>query len=303
MCPTTTPCSVNGMDDLPLSFGKSASKPKAAQAQATKARIDQSKRQHVPAAAAASSASEQAPIASSSKSIESSDLPPNAQIQEQKEEEEADEELETLDLPASHEVVLKDHTKVTLSFMPLAWLSELRPVQQTVSAVSVDPAGARLITGGYDYECKLWDFGGMDASFKPFRSWEPVPEGSYQVNDTQFSPSGDRILVASATPQVKLFSRDGELLSVFSNEHSLRYRNLTRVPSERLATVATCISEISKRQSEPFRLQHDFFTHSPCYLAVGTLQKLPAAPGILLNTTSSSLPLTIRPCAYGTPTA
>lgn len=54
----------------------------------------------------------------------------------------------------------------------------------------------------------------MDTSFKPFRSWEPVPEGSYQVNDVQFSVSGDRILVASATPQVKLFTRDAEIMSV-----------------------------------------------------------------------------------------
>lgn len=52
----------------------------------------------------------------------------------------------------------------------------------------------------------------MDTSFKPFRSWEPVPEGSYQVNDTHFSITGDRVLVASATPQVKLFTRDAQPL-------------------------------------------------------------------------------------------
>ena len=47
---------------------------------------------------------------------------------------------------------------------------------QTVSALSLDPSGTRVISGSYDYDAKLWDFGGMNAAFKPFRSWE-VKEG------------------------------------------------------------------------------------------------------------------------------
>lgn len=58
------------------------------------------------------------------------------------------------ELPVTHEVVLSGHTKA-------------------VSALSLDPSGARIVSGGYDYECKLWDFGGMSASFRAFRSWEP----------------------------------------------------------------------------------------------------------------------------------
>lgn len=50
---------------------------------------------------------------------------------------------------------------------------------KTVSALSLDPSGARLVSGSYDYACKLWDFGGMNSSFKPFRSWEP--RESHQV--------------------------------------------------------------------------------------------------------------------------
>lgn len=62
--------------------------------------------------------------------------------------------------PISHEVTFKDHTKV-------------------VSALALDPSGARIASGSHDYECKLWDFGGMNASHKPFKSWEPA--GSYYV--------------------------------------------------------------------------------------------------------------------------
>jgi len=62
--------------------------------------------------------------------------------------------------PITHEVMLKDHMKV-------------------ISALALDPSGARLVSGSHDYDCKLWDFGGMDVRCKPFNSWEPA--GSYHV--------------------------------------------------------------------------------------------------------------------------
>ena len=62
--------------------------------------------------------------------------------------------------PITHELVLKDHTKV-------------------VSALALDPSGARIVSGSHDYDCKLWDFGGMDHRCKPFKTWEP--SGSYYV--------------------------------------------------------------------------------------------------------------------------
>ena len=62
----------------------------------------------------------------------------------------------------------------------------------------------------------------MDASFKPFMSWEPVPEGSYQVHDIKFNNTGDKILVASATSQIKMFDRQAEELCVILLCHSER---------------------------------------------------------------------------------
>jgi WD repeat-containing protein 70 len=64
------------------------------------------------------------------------------------------------DFPTTHEIILKDHTKV-------------------VSALALDPSGARVLSGSHDYDVKLWDFGGMDARCKPFKSWEPA--GTYYV--------------------------------------------------------------------------------------------------------------------------
>jgi WD repeat-containing protein 70 len=73
--------------------------------------------------------------------------------------------------PITHEMILKDHTKV-------------------VSALTLDPSGARILSGSHDYDCKLWDFGGMDMRCKPFKTWEPA--GSYHVSAFHFV--GDRRL-------------------------------------------------------------------------------------------------------------
>ncbi|TPX72312.1 hypothetical protein SpCBS45565_g00625 [Spizellomyces sp. 'palustris'] len=91
-------------------------------------------------------------------------------------------------LPLSHQAGLKDH-------------------ERTVCALSVDPSGARFVTGGRDCFVKLWDFHGMDASLRPFRSFEAA--SGNPIRDVQFSTSGDQILVASTSAQAKLYDRDG----------------------------------------------------------------------------------------------
>ncbi|TFK41387.1 transcription factor [Crucibulum laeve] len=91
--------------------------------------------------------------------------------------------------PITHEITLKDHTKV-------------------VSALALDPSGARIVSGSHDYDCKLWDFGGMDMRCKPFKSWEP--SGTYHIHDLKFSNDGSQFLCVSGTAQAKLFDRDGE---------------------------------------------------------------------------------------------
>lgn len=88
--------------------------------------------------------------------------PPPAQhgASEEPEFEPSDEEDDIPEFPTTHELILKDHTKV-------------------VSALALDPSGARIVSGSHDYDCKLWDFGGMDWRCKPFKTWEPA--GTYYV--------------------------------------------------------------------------------------------------------------------------
>eukprot|EP01133_Synstelium_polycarpum_P005871 gene5871-6790_t len=73
--------------------------------------------------------------------------------------------------------------------------------------MSLDPSGARLITGSYDCKVKFWDFNGMNSSLQSFREIEPV-EGA-QIRSINFNAKGDRFIVLPYTVQMKLYDRDG----------------------------------------------------------------------------------------------
>ncbi|KAH7921257.1 hypothetical protein BV22DRAFT_1114517 [Leucogyrophana mollusca] len=96
--------------------------------------------------------------------------------------------------PITHEATLKEHTKV-------------------ISALALDPSGARVLSGSHDYDVKLWDFGGMTTQTRSFKTWEPA--GSYYVNDLKYSNNGQQFLVISGTSQAKLFDREGEEKATF----------------------------------------------------------------------------------------
>ncbi|KAJ1565449.1 hypothetical protein HK096_002725, partial [Nowakowskiella sp. JEL0078] len=96
--------------------------------------------------------------------------------------------------PITNEVQLLDHGRV-------------------VCALSLDPAGSRLITGSRDCFVKMWDFAGMNESLRPFRAIEPC--GGNPITDLNFSTTGDNFLIASGEWIPKLYSRDGVLVNEF----------------------------------------------------------------------------------------
>ncbi|GLD55331.1 WD repeat-containing protein 70 [Lates japonicus] len=91
-------------------------------------------------------------------------------------------------IPDTHEITLQHGTK-------------------TVSALGLDPSGARLVTGGYDYDVRFWDFAGMDQALQAFRSLQPCE--CHQIKSLQYSITGDVILVVSGNSQAKVLDRDG----------------------------------------------------------------------------------------------
>ena len=57
---------------------------------------------------------------------------------------------------------------------------------QAISAMTLEHSGARLLTGSYDYNIKMWDFAGMDASLRSFRTTTPC--GSHRVRRNDARP-------------------------------------------------------------------------------------------------------------------
>lgn len=87
------------------------------------------------------------------------------------------------ELPAGYEVRLQGHHRV-------------------VSALDVDRAGVRVVTGGMDYQTLLYDFNGMKADCKPFR--ELMPHEGHPVHAVSFSPSGDAFIAVTGEPRAKV---------------------------------------------------------------------------------------------------
>lgn len=68
--------------------------------------------------------------------------------------------------------------------------------------------GERLISGGFDYQMKMWDFPTMDKSLQYHRAISPCE--SHQLRSIEFSPGNDMLLIASGSCQGKVINRDGK---------------------------------------------------------------------------------------------
>ena len=115
-----------------------------------------------------------------------------------------DDSNEDDEFPISHELVLKTHDK-------------------PITNITVDPSGSRFITGSTDCTIKFHDFASMTPNtLHAFKSVDPTAtkasasSETHPVHHVEFNPnSPSSVLVISATPQAKVFSRDGEELKEF----------------------------------------------------------------------------------------
>ena len=123
---------------------------------------------------------------------------------ESSEEDSEDESDEEDEFPVSHELVIKTHEK-------------------PVTTLTVDPSGSRFITGSTDCTIKFHDFASMTPNtLHAFKSVDPTAtkasanSETHPIHHVEFNPnSPSSVLVISATPQAKIFSRDGEELKEF----------------------------------------------------------------------------------------
>ena len=97
--------------------------------------------------------------------------------------------LLSMSVPCSSEAALEQHGKA-------------------VTALDIDSQGGRLVTGSTDYKVKIFDFTGMRADCKAFKTIEPS-EG-HPVLALSWSPTGDAFLAVTGSAQPKIYTRDGE---------------------------------------------------------------------------------------------
>lgn len=112
----------------------------------------------------------------------------------------------------SHHIVSEGNT-AAFAGMPLDKHVNLSDHKRAVSALCLDRSGARVATGSLDYQVKLWDFGGMTSSYRPFKTFEPAE--NYPVVHLEFSPHSDVLLCLTASKHARIFSREGEEIAVF----------------------------------------------------------------------------------------
>eukprot|EP00938_MAST-03A_sp_MAST-3A-sp1_P002984 g2984.t1 len=92
-------------------------------------------------------------------------------------------------------------------------VTEVGQHKKTVSCIAIDRAGARMSTGSFDYEVKMWDFYGMRDRRRPFREFEAI-EG-HPVLSLSYSPTGDRLLIGTGESRCKVVDRDGSEILIF----------------------------------------------------------------------------------------
>jgi len=120
--------------------------------------------------------------------------------EEEEDDDDDDDDEDEDEFPVSHELVLKTHDRA-------------------ITSVTLDTAGGRLITGSTDCTFKLHDFASMTpTTLRAFRTVDPTSTKksanteTHPVQHVEFNPhSPSQVLVVTALPQVKIFTRDGEV--------------------------------------------------------------------------------------------
>lgn len=131
------------------------------------------------------------------------------------EEDNVDKALQIINKREEEEEGQDDTDEQIFKSIPLQYHAVFSGHSKLVSGIAVDPKGSRMVSGGYDYQVKLWDFNMMDPTLKYFRELEE-PVGNYPVHQIGFSIGGDKFCVVHAGLKPKLFTREGALLAEFN---------------------------------------------------------------------------------------
>ena len=99
---------------------------------------------------------------------------------------------------------------------------EHKPIQ----ALSLDPSGARMVTGGIDGVLRYWDFAGMNCvNPRPFREFIPVE--AHAINALSFSEVGTLVLCVTSDSRARIFDREGSVRPI---EETIKGDQYIRTP-------------------------------------------------------------------------
>ncbi|CAG9840345.1 unnamed protein product [Diabrotica balteata] len=101
----------------------------------------------------------------------------------------------------------EDAVKDDSLFIPCSHETQMTHGTKAVTALCVDPSGARLASGSIDYDVSFWDFAGMDSGMRSFRTLQPAD--NHPIRGLHYSSTGDLLLVISGASQAKVIDRDG----------------------------------------------------------------------------------------------
>ncbi|KAF1915480.1 WD40-repeat-containing domain protein [Ampelomyces quisqualis] len=132
------------------------------------------------------------------------------------------------EFPVSHEVIIKTHDRA-------------------ITTIALDASGTRLITGSNDCTLKLHDLSALTPNtiraFKtvdPFATKSSAAAESHSIHQVLFGPhSGGQFLCITATPQARIFSRDGDQIAEFvKGDMYLRDKHNTKGHTSEITSAA-----------------------------------------------------------------
>lgn len=110
------------------------------------------------------------------------------------------------DLPVTHEVRIP------------SW------ERKAMTAIALDAAGSRMVTGSQFGPYKFYDFAGMNETKKHFREMDPV--GIVRVEAISFCPSGGHAVFCSADCQARVYDRDGSVRDAATRHYKRQDKNM-----------------------------------------------------------------------------
>ena len=98
-------------------------------------------------------------------------------------------------------------TETETSLLPISHQVEIKAHQKGVQALAIDREGTKMISGGLDYQLKIYDFDTMNQNLRPFKDFKPFD--GHPITALSWCPTSSHFLVCCPNNQARVYSFDG----------------------------------------------------------------------------------------------